>query len=597
MIIDQRLPTVLRVVLCTLVLLLLATSCSRSEMTDPETLEASELAAIAGVVEASLGVSTSTQPADAMLRLADFQAYAALWSGGRSLARAWGGSLDEALEAASSAVEDGPAQVEFVEISLAHGFRTLDLESLGSDLTSIHRGVRGLQVAHGDRILRFAPSDMVASNLSFERALSRAARTLELDGQTLIQEAQVATFEAAQVVVDTGEEPALARQLLRGNRLVSMDQVSREGVADLGLGMQHWMLNNLHRDGRMTYMYYPTSGKESDSNNMIRQWMASLCLTRMGLATGDASVLEAAQSNIRYNLAQFYRVEGELGLIEYDGKVKLGAVALAALAILEHPEREQFAEPLTRLIATTDHLWRDDGAFQTFYRPASRSADPNLHNFSPGETLLLWASLLKEAPDADRQRRFMQSFNYYRDWHLANRKPSFIPWHTQAYYLEWQRTGDPRLRDWIFEMNDWLLDMQVYSRQAYDDTEGRFYDPRPENRHFGPPHASSTGVYLEGLIDAYQLAMAEGDDHRAAAYARSMELGLRSAMQLQFRDDETGWFVRDRARTVGGLRTTVYNNVIRVDNVQHTLMAVMKIQDHLARAGESPLLSGDPAGR
>jgi hypothetical protein len=320
--------------------------------------------------------------------------------------------------------------------------------------------------------------------------------------------------------------------------------------------------------------------------------MATLCLTRMGIAAGNTDILGRARDNIRYNLEAFYREENGLGLIEYRDKVKLGAIALAALAILEHPAREDFADELARLVAATDHLWRDDGSFQTFYRPAERSADPNLHNFYPGETLLLWATLLRDNPDHDRARRFMRSFDYYRDWHLENRKPSFIPWHTQAYFMEWQRTGSESLRDWIFEMNDWLLGMQANSRLGYDDTLGRYYDPSPGRVHFGPPHASSTGVYLEGLIDAYQLALAEGETGRARAYADSIERGLRSAMQLQFRDDATAWFVTDRPRVIGGLRTTVYNNVIRVDNVQHTLMAVLKIREHLVAAPASPLLQG-----
>ena len=37
--------------------------------------------------------------------------------------------------------------------------------------------------------------------------------------------------------------------------------------------------------------------------------------------------------------------------------------------------------------------------------------------------------------------------------------------------------------------------------------------------------------------------------------------------------------VADKRRVVGGLRTTVYKNDIRVDNIQHNLMAVMKITE------------------
>ena len=48
-------------------------------------------------------------------------------------------------------------------------------------------------------------------------------------------------------------------------------------------------------------------------------------------------------------------------------------------------------------------------------------------------------------------------------------------------------------------------------------------------------------------------------------------------MQLQFADDIDMFYVSKRDRVFGGLRTTVYDNQIRCDNVQHTLMATLKI--------------------
>ena len=126
-------------------------------------------------------------------------------------------------------------------------------------------------------------------------------------------------------------------------------------------------------------------------------------------------------------------------------------------------------------------------------------------------------------------------------------------------------------------MNDWLLDMQDNQPSPYRDTLGRFYDKdRPK---YGPPHASSTGVYLEGLIDAFRLAREVGDSARADRYREAIARGLRSSMQLQFADDVDMFYVpshkRDRVRY--GLRTTVYDNAIRVDNVQHVLLGVFRI--------------------
>jgi hypothetical protein len=82
---------------------------------------------------------------------------------------------------------------------------------------------------------------------------------------------------------------------------------------------------------------------------------------------------------------------------------------------------------------------------------------------------------------------------------------------------------------------------------------------------------------MEGLICSYQLAAAVGDRVRADRYRRSLLRGLRSLMQLTFADDVDLYYVVDRERVRGGVRTTEYENEIRVDNVQHNLLGIMEI--------------------
>jgi hypothetical protein len=52
-------------------------------------------------------------------------------------------------------------------------------------------------------------------------------------------------------------------------------------------------------------------------------------------------------------------------------------------------------------------------------------------------------------------------------------------------------------------------------------------------------------------------------------------------MQLTFDDGSDLFYVSQRHRVFGGVRTTAFNNTIRVDNVQHSLMAALKILEHL----------------
>src|SRR6185295_11823643 len=106
-------------------------------------------------------------------------------------------------------------------------------------------------------------------------------------------------------------------------------------------------------------------------------------------------------------------------------------------------------------------------------------------------------------------------------------------WHTQAYFLLWNATRDARLPAAVFTMNDWLLAVQQWESAPAVDCQGRFYDPQ---RPFGPPHASSTAVYLEGLADAFSLARIVEDRQRMERYRCTILRGLRSLAQLTFKD-------------------------------------------------------------
>ena len=64
----------------------------------------------------------------------------------------------------------------------------------------------------------------------------------------------------------------------------------------------------------------------------------------------------------------------------------------------------------------------------------------------------------------------------------------------------------------------------------------------------------------------------------AKRYDFAIRLGLRSLIQLQFDGDDDAFYIaREMRRYVdGGIRTSVYDNRICCDNVQHGLMAALK---------------------
>ncbi len=530
----------------------------------------------------ALAVSASWQGnAFERSRLSDENAvYLAARRGGVRLAHDWAEG-EAALQGSVGRVQakiKHPADIKAVdtlELVLASDFKFLDPRDRGWS-SNIHRGVYGFELSYGDKLERYSPTYMLATNRDTRRLIDLFRVRHGLSRKQMLEEVSYRQFKAEQWLISLGETPTAVR-MERGNQFVPLEAVTQTGTLELAQLATGWMRRNLHDDGRMTYKYWPSARSESEGNNMIRQWMATLALIRAAKYWQDDELMARAASNIDYNLDRFYHEENGFGLIEWQGKVKLGAVALAALALVEHADAQRWAAQEAALRRTTDFLRREDGSFTTFYKPEGRN---DIQNFYPGEALLYWAALYERDQDPQRLAHIMAAFKYYRDWHLkpANRNPAFIPWHTQAYYKIWRLTKDKGLQDFIFSMNDWLVDemQQGPDDVEYRDTVGRFYNPK---RPYGPPHVSSTGVYLEGLIDVFEVAREIGDPIRAERYRKAIRLGLRSAMQLQFVDEVDMYYVplhlRDRVK--GGLRTTVYNNEIRCDNVQHNLMGILKI--------------------
>ncbi|MBI1181743.1 MAG: hypothetical protein GC201_14420 [Alphaproteobacteria bacterium] len=508
--------------------------------------------------------------------------YVGLSSNGHILRETWvrEGTVEDAVTAAltrfrSEMPAADRARVDAIELFLGHSFRPVAFDDYDEQIAANHhRGIRGLEISYQDRTELHSPLELIRRNVSADRLVRDFAAANHLDRATLLRHGSFRIFDGEQILVELGSEPK-GWLMERGNTYVDVHDIDQSKVRKAVRLATDWLANNVGLDGALPYGYRPSELKPLEGTNRVRQWMASIALERATRLRLDQGIWELAERNLAYNIDTTYRQEGPLGVIVGTANdVSLGSVALAAMAITESHVSSRYTEQRDGLDATISALHQDNGAFRTYLRPPSR--DDN-QNFYPGETLLYWAERYQNQPDPALLGRFMTSFRYYRDWHREHRSPAFIGWHTEADYLIWRQTRDPALRDFVFEMNDWLLPLQQWAIPTeYRDLMGRFYAP---NGHFGPPHASSTGIYLEGLVDAFRLARESGDAKRAEAYRIAILRGLRDVLQLQFVDDVDMFYIPRgfRPRVKGGIRTRGYDNVIRVDNVQHNLMAMLKV--------------------
>ena len=464
-----------------------------------------------------------------------------------------------------------------VEVCVAYDFRPVEPDQFSRVFCNRARGLVGMEIVYRGEVFRVAPTWMLAANRRFQRVLDRFLKQRNASADDFAAHGDLRAFSARQFLLSDDDE-AGTTELFRGAPLVSpTPSVGEDRAADLAQGIGQWMIDNLSPEGALPYKYWPSRGMVSPADNAIRRFLASLSLARLGELRRSTEIREAARRNLRFNLKRYFHNigEGRGAIVERTG-AKLGAAAVAALAILESPASGEFLPELDMLTAGVNSLADKDRGFRTFFFPPERDGDN--WNFYSGEALLFWAEAMRRGTRfAPTLEQCAAAFACCRSRHYRARNPAFVPWHTQACTSLFNQTGRREFADFALEINDWLLSMQQWDQWPGlpPDLWGRFYNPRrPE---FGPPHAASTGAYLEGLADAITLARELGDEARVAAYECAIARGLRSLRQLQFRDQRDAFYISRRERVMGALRTEVYDNAVRVDSAAHALAAAVKV--------------------
>ena len=467
------------------------------------------------------------------------------------------------------------SEAEVVEACILQQRHAVATELDRIALFGVGRGILGVEIRSGDEVIRITPLEMIAENVGFRRVMNDYAEAEQVSVGELQAQERLFSFSAHQLLVAGGITNA-ATELYRGSTLVDVRSGEEWSHARaLADGITSWMVRNLTHDGALPYAYWPSRETEPSADNAIRRFLAAWALARAGNVRCDANLQRAAVRNLRHNLKRYFRATDDgLGIIDEGKWAKLGAAGLAGLAILESSSRGEFDEELRLLAKATASLQDDEAGLRTFFFPPER--DGENWNFYSGEGLLFCAEARRQrVAGAPSLEQCAQIFERCRKRHRARRNPAFVPWHTQACASLYEQTGRRELAEFALEMNDWLLPMQQWDGMP-PDLRGRFYDPR--RREFGPPHASSTGVYTESLAAAATIAGKLGDSRRSATYREGLRRGLRALRQLQFRDARDAFYVTNRDRVLGALRTETYDNRMRIDNAGHALLAATSME-------------------
>ena len=334
-----------------------------------------------------------------------------------------------------------------------------------------------------------------------------------------------------------------------------------------------WLFNNVREKGLFVYTYDPSTGSEPESNNAIRQLMASRILADESARAGELRELHLR--NLDFLFKFWYKTEEEKwGYVFYNNKSKLGANAMLLRTLVVSPYFKNYETEAGQLAEGILKLQNSDGSFEPWYIEPNYSYDKDyLLTFYSGEALLALAEYYGKTGDKKYLDAARLSADFYIEEYVDNLEenyyPAYVPWHTMALNKLHSITSDKKYADAIFVLNDKLL--ELLDRQEYI---GRFYNK--ETPQYGSPHASSDAVYTEGLAHALEVAKRVGDEEHIELYSEALRLSVSNLMRLQYSEYAFPSYIPSE-KYVGAIKVRENSAWIRVDTTQHAIEAFTKV--------------------
>ncbi|MBI2653000.1 AMMECR1 domain-containing protein [Candidatus Woesearchaeota archaeon] len=355
--------------------------------------------------------------------------------------------------------------------------------------------------------------------------------------------------------------------IYRAVPLIKQETVDKDRIYKSIMLASDWQLRVQKDDGNYEYFFNPVTEYYSKENNLIRQVITAWSMIQAFNLTGNKTYLLSAERNINYILTYMKR-EGSLGYLEFNNISNLGSVATTLIAILELPNYKKYDEEINMFSNFLLFMQREDGSFKSYYK--SNYSDDN--DFYPGEALLALVELYNKTGNVKYLKAVERAFPFYSDYFAKTKHFGFIRWQISAFYEAFKILNKEEYANFVFDMADWIVDKQYDEKNAiYPDFSGGF------NQNESVPTFSS-GVYIEGIADAYELAKSVGDTNRAKKYGKSLNLASRFILQLQF-DYNNSYYIEDAEEVIGAVRESLTSNNLRIDYTSHNILALIKIYE------------------
>ena len=342
-----------------------------------------------------------------------------------------------------------------------------------------------------------------------------------------------------------------------------------------------YLARMVEESGRFVYRYDPLENKKLGGYNILRHAGTVYSMLEYYEASGDEKVLQSARRALEFLLDQvkvISRDGTDMGCVVEDGEVKLGGNGLAVLAIAKYIEvtgDERHLTVLRNLCEWIVHVQDRSGRFTVHKQDFPDGPVSDFRSsYYPGEAIFGLMRAFEICGDkrwleaADSGARYLITV---RDRGHGDHRLQHDHWLLYGLNELYKVKKDELFAGHAFRIARAIINAQNRN-SSFPDWDGGFG---------AKPSSTPAATRMEGLGAAYRIAIRAGKEKEREDILSSLRLGNRFLLQTQV-CPSWAMYMKNPARTIGGVRKSLTDFEIRIDYVQHSLSSFLSMATALS---------------
>lgn len=443
---------------------------------------------------------------------------------------------------------------------------------------SFYPGIHSISIKREKQFAYFKNSVPISHEFSHEKHLSMLLKKAAINPALLnCPDTTLTRYDTIEFREDylNQKNPHGLYDLFRDNPLLLQKEITKKQITQsliLTLECFKKFFFNSHSKNIIYYEYQSKihKWKNNQSPQAFLRKIASLwILIEMIHYTNELHLLEKIKPIVDNLLTKYLKINNSLAYIEHKGIIDLGTSGFMLSALIAMQEKNVYQKEIQGLFNFIHHSYnkKRNKLISIFQPPLSNHLITHDSEFY--FPFIALNALYKKNDKASLKMTLNLSkkvFFYYKNLlRTTENKIKMVNWATQAYTNFYFETFNPNYAQFIFDMNDFILQNQILPPTEQIDLIGSF------STH---GNSRATSAIVESLTNAYRVASHCQDKLRKEKYKDSIFMAMRFIIQSQIKPDNCF-----DENSLGGFKNDFFDSTIRIDTLQHCGTAIMNFMN------------------